>query len=125
MLSVRAACLRFQRWQRSTISPCRRRPTSASQGREPGHVHHQEFGDHDHGASPRPRVCFAEVFLYAFWLPISGLAFVGIGAKRKRCLAGTFVLCTIAFVIVQVGCSSLGSTPLPRTGPPRGLTPSH
>jgi hypothetical protein len=58
--------------------------------------------------------------LYAFWLPISGLAFVGIGAKRKRWLAGAFVVCTIAFVVVQVGCSSSGSKTTTTAGTPAG-----
>ncbi len=58
---------------------------------------------------------------YGFWLPVSGLAFVGAGVTRKRrWLTAAFVLCTLAFMILQAGCSSYSSKTQTTTGTPAG-----
>lgn len=58
---------------------------------------------------------------YAFWLPVSGLAFVGAGVTRKRrWLAATFVVCMLAFTILQAGCGSSSSNSQTTTGTPAG-----
>ena len=58
---------------------------------------------------------------YAFWLPISGLAFVGVGVTRKRrWLAGALVSLTVALMALQAGCSSSSSNTTTTAGTPAG-----
>lgn len=58
---------------------------------------------------------------YGLWLPVSGLAFVGIGATRKRrWLIGAFVACTLGTMLLQSGCSSYNAKSQTTTGTPAG-----
>ena len=58
---------------------------------------------------------------YAFWLPISGLAFVGVGVSRKRrWMVGVFLVAILAFTIFQAACSSSSSSPPSTAGTPAG-----
>jgi len=58
---------------------------------------------------------------YAFWLPVSGLAFVGVGVSRKRrWMLGVFIAAILAFTIFQSACSSYSSNPATTTGTPAG-----
>jgi len=58
---------------------------------------------------------------YGFWLPISGLAFVGVGVTRKRrWLVGVFVICTLGVMLLQSGCGSYSSNSSTTTGTPAG-----
>lgn len=58
---------------------------------------------------------------YGFWLPISGLAFVGVGVTRKRrWLIGVFVACTLGVMLLQAGCGSYSSRSTTTTGTPAG-----
>ena len=58
---------------------------------------------------------------YGFWLPISGLAFVGVGVTRKRrWLVGLFVVCTLGAMLMQSGCGSYSSNSNTTTGTPAG-----
>lgn len=58
---------------------------------------------------------------YALWLPISGLAFIGVGVSRKRrWIAGLFVAGILAFTIFQSACSSYSSNQQTTTGTPAG-----
>ena len=58
---------------------------------------------------------------YAFWLPISGLAFVGVGVSRKRrWIALLFIAGLLAFMASQAGCSSYSSSTRTTTGTPAG-----
>jgi hypothetical protein len=58
---------------------------------------------------------------YGFWLPISGLAFVGVGVTRKRrWLIGVFVVCTLGAMLLQSGCGSYSSNSNTTTGTPAG-----
>jgi len=58
---------------------------------------------------------------YAFWLPISGLAFVGVGVSRKRrSMAGVFIAAILAFTVFQAACSSYSSNTKTTSGTPAG-----
>ncbi len=59
--------------------------------------------------------------LYAFWFPVTGLALVGAGAtRRRRWLAGLFIVCTLGFMVLQAGCGSKSGNPGTTTGTPAG-----
>ncbi len=58
---------------------------------------------------------------YGFWLPVSGLALVGAGVtRRRRWLTAAFVVCALAFVILQAGCSNYTSKTQTTSGTPAG-----
>lgn len=57
---------------------------------------------------------------YALWLPIGGVALIGTGNRRRRWLAGLFVLVLVSFVGLQLGCGSSGTTPPVTSGTPAG-----
>lgn len=58
---------------------------------------------------------------YALWLPVSGLAFVGVGVTRKRrWLIGVFIVCTLGTMLLQSGCGSYSSNSSTTTGTPAG-----
>jgi hypothetical protein len=58
---------------------------------------------------------------YGFWLPLSGLAFIGAGVtRRRRWLIGAFVVCTLGVMLLQSGCSSYSSNTKTTTGTPAG-----
>jgi uncharacterized repeat protein (TIGR01451 family) len=59
-------------------------------------------------------------FIYALWLPIGGFALMGSGMRRRRWLAGLFLLALVAFVGLQLGCGSSGTTPPVTSGTPAG-----
>lgn len=51
--------------------------------------------------------------LYALWLPVSGLAFFGIGSKasrRRRILMSVVAAAFLGLVLLQAGCGSTGTT---------------
>jgi len=59
--------------------------------------------------------------LYAFWFPISGLALIGSGMTRKRrWLAGAFIVFTLGVVVLQAGCGSSSGNSSTTTGTPAG-----
>jgi len=59
--------------------------------------------------------------LYAFWFPVSGLALIGAGAtRRRRWLAGLFVVCTLGTMVLQAGCGSKSGSTGTTTGTPAG-----
>jgi Domain of unknown function DUF11/Beta-propeller repeat len=50
---------------------------------------------------------------YAFWLPVSGFALIGLGGKKSRLrkvLMGVVVAGFLALVMLQAGCGSSGTT---------------
>ena len=62
---------------------------------------------------------------YAMWLPVSGLAFFGLGIggtmpRRRRVLLGLVVGMFLTFVLVQAGCGSSNKTTTTVTGTPAG-----
>lgn len=61
------------------------------------------------------------------WLPVPGLALVGIGMgrdRRRRRMMGLFLLCLIsALILLQPACSGGKSTQPPPTGTPAGTWP--
>jgi uncharacterized repeat protein (TIGR01451 family) len=61
---------------------------------------------------------------YGTWLPVSGLALVGLGigsrTSRRRLLAGLAVSGFISLTLLQPACSSSKSTTTPTTGTPAG-----
>jgi len=62
--------------------------------------------------------------LYATWLPISGMAFLGLGiggkmSRKKRALMGVLIAGFLALVLFQAGCGS-SSTTSTTTGTPAG-----
>jgi hypothetical protein len=59
--------------------------------------------------------------IYAFWLPLSGLALIGSGVSRKRrwLLAMTFAV-LLSGVVLQSACSSSRSNTSSTTGTPAG-----
>jgi Beta-propeller repeat/Domain of unknown function DUF11 len=65
--------------------------------------------------------------LYAIWFPVSGMAFLGLGAgvrmsRKKRLLMGLLLGGFLALVLIQAGCSS-SSTTSTTTGTPAGTYP--
>jgi hypothetical protein len=59
--------------------------------------------------------------LYAFWFPVSGLALIGAGVtRRRRWLAGLFIVCTVGAVVLQAGCGSSSGNTATTTGTPAG-----
>ena len=63
----------------------------------------------------------ANRILYAFWFPISGLALIGAGAtRRRRWLAGAFIICTLGVMVLQAGCGSKSGNTTTTTGTPAG-----
>jgi hypothetical protein len=59
--------------------------------------------------------------LYAFWFPVSGLALIGAGAtRRRRWLAGLFIVCTLGVMVLQAGCGSSSGNSTTTTGTPAG-----
>ncbi len=65
--------------------------------------------------------------LYAIWFPVSGMAFLGLGAgvrmsRRKRVLMGLLLGGFFALVLIQAGCGS-SSTTSTTTGTPAGTYP--
>lgn len=60
--------------------------------------------------------------LYAAWLPIGGLSLLGlgIGARRRRWLAGTLLGLVAGLVLLQAACGNSSSTPAPSGGTPAG-----
>lgn len=59
---------------------------------------------------------------YAMWLPIGGLSLAGLGAvrKRRRWLAGIFLVCAIAGVITLQACGSAATSISPTGGTAAG-----
>jgi len=58
---------------------------------------------------------------YAFWLPISGLAFVGVGvSRRRRWMVGVSIVVILAFTVFQAACSSYSSSTATTAGTPAG-----
>jgi hypothetical protein len=58
---------------------------------------------------------------YAFWFPVSGLAFIGAGVtRRRRWLIAMLVAGTFAAMLLQAGCSSYSSNTKTVTGTPAG-----
>jgi hypothetical protein len=58
---------------------------------------------------------------YAFWFPLSGLAFVGASVtRRRRWLLALFIACTLAGMLLQSGCSNYSSNTKTVTGTPAG-----
>ena len=62
---------------------------------------------------------------YAAWLPVSGLAFLGIGiggknSRRRRVLSALLVSGFLSLILFQAGCGSSTSTPILSTGTPAG-----
>ena len=53
----------------------------------------------------------APKFLYAMWLPISGLALLGAGSKRRRWISGLALLAVLSAVGLWSGCGKSNSTP--------------
>jgi hypothetical protein len=71
-------------------------------------------GDLWHGGGP----------LYATWLPISGMAFLGLGiggrmTRKRRLLIGLLLSGFFALVLFQAGCGSKSTTST-TTGTPAG-----
>jgi len=60
-------------------------------------------------------------FVYALWLPLSGLALIGTGMSRKRkfLLALIFII-VLGGIVLESACSSSSSTPSSTTGTPAG-----
>jgi len=59
--------------------------------------------------------------LYAFWFPVSGLALIGAGVtRRRRWLAGLFIVCTLGAMVLQAGCGSSSGNSSTTTGTPAG-----
>jgi Beta-propeller repeat len=59
--------------------------------------------------------------LYAFWFPVSGLALIGVGAtRRRRWLAGLFIVCALGAMVLQAGCGSKSGNSSSTTGTPAG-----
>jgi hypothetical protein len=61
--------------------------------------------------------------LYAMWLPVSGIALLGAGAKssrRRRLLVVLGLVAVFALVGFQAGCGSSSSRPIPGGGTPAG-----
>lgn len=58
---------------------------------------------------------------YGFWLPVSGLAFIGAGiTRRRRWLMGVFVAASVGVMLLQSGCSNYSSNTKTVTGTPAG-----
>ena len=62
--------------------------------------------------------------LYAIWLPVSGMAFLGLGfggkmSRKRRFFTGMIVAGFLTFILFQAGCSSSSSTTT-TTGTPAG-----
>ena len=58
---------------------------------------------------------------YGFWLPISGLAFVGAGVTRKRrWVMGLIIAAALAVMLLQSGCSNYRSNTKTVAGTPAG-----
>ena len=62
--------------------------------------------------------------LYATWLPVSGLALLGLGmrktSRKRRWLMGLLLGGFFALVLFQAGCGSSGKSPPPTGGTPAG-----
>ncbi|HEY7098808.1 MAG TPA: SBBP repeat-containing protein [Terriglobales bacterium] len=60
--------------------------------------------------------------MYATWIPISGLALIGLGVRKKKrgLLSGVFLGAFFALVMFQAGCGSSSSTPAVTGGTPAG-----
>jgi uncharacterized repeat protein (TIGR01451 family) len=66
--------------------------------------------------------------LSATWLPVSGLALLGVGiggkmSRKRRLLCGLVVGAFLSLILLQAGCGSSGTTPTPVTGTPAGTYP--
>ncbi len=59
----------------------------------------------------------APKFLYAMWLPISGLALLGAGSKRRRWISGLALLALLSAVGLWSGCGKSNSTTTGGTQP--------
>ena len=58
--------------------------------------------------------------LYGAWLPVAGIALLGLGGSRRRVITGILLGGVFAFALLQSGCgSSKKTTPTP-TGTPAG-----
>jgi hypothetical protein len=58
--------------------------------------------------------------LYGAWLPVAGIALLGLGGRRRRVITGILLGGVFAFALLQSGCgSSKKTTPTP-TGTPAG-----
>lgn len=58
---------------------------------------------------------------YGLWLPVSGLAFLGVGmTRRRRWLVGIFVVGALVVMLLQSGCGSYSSNSTTTTGTPAG-----
>jgi len=58
---------------------------------------------------------------YGFWLPISGLAFIGAGVTRKRrWVMGLIIAAALAVMLLQSGCSNYRSNTKTVAGTPAG-----
>jgi len=60
------------------------------------------------------------VLVYALWLPIGGMALLGSGSRKRKWMAGLFIVVLVAFVGLQMGCGSDSVTPPTTTGTPAG-----
>ena len=59
--------------------------------------------------------------VYGFWVPVSGLAFIGAGVtRRRRWLIVIVIACAIGAMLLQSGCSSYRSNSKTVTGTPAG-----
>jgi len=60
--------------------------------------------------------------MYATWIPISGLALIGLGVRKKKrgLLSGLLLSAFFALVMFQAGCGSSSSTPAVTGGTPAG-----
>ena len=58
--------------------------------------------------------------LYALCLPIGGMALLGSGSRKRKWMAGLFIVALVAFVGLQMGCGSESATPPTTTGTPAG-----
>jgi hypothetical protein len=63
--------------------------------------------------------------IYAVWLPVSGLAFLGLGvggtmSRRRRILLGLVVGMFVTMILAQAGCGSSDKTTTTTTGTPAG-----